>query len=382
MTVVIRHSGEEAGAAPAPAAPRSALARANFSLPLPAPPVSSIDKILFADNLATILDAGLSIYDSLDILEEEAKNARMRRILGDLKERVRAGQPLWVGLQAHPEVFPPLVAGLVKVGESGGKLVEVLTRLSAKLRKEYELRGKVVAAAMYPVIVALAMIAVAVLMMIFVVPKLAGVFLESGMALPVQTRALIVASDFVVTRWREIIAVLAALVLASVFAGKARAVRRFRDRVILRLPVAGQVARQSELVWFAVNLRILLSSGFPVVESFELLAQTAVNSTYRDAFLAVGERVKRGMPIAEALRAEGRTFPSLFQRMVRVGETTGKLDETLGKLSSHYESKLDGTLSNVAVLLNPILTLLIGLFVALVALAIIMPVYQLTGAFS
>lgn len=378
MAVVIRHAGEEASSS----AVKERTLGNRLKFLLPTPPVTLSDKILFADNLSTILDAGLSIYDSLDILEEETKNARMREILHNLKERVRGGQPLWVGLAAYADVFSPLFVGLVKVGESGGKLTEVLSRLSAKLRRQSELRGKIVAAAMYPIIVAVAMVTVAVLMMIFVVPKLSSVFVESGVNLPVQTRALVAASDFVVMRWPMLVAGLAVLALAVVLSGRIRRVRDVRDRVALRLPIIGTIGRQSELVWFAIDFRILLSSGFPVAEAFELLAQTAANAEYREGLIAVGERVTRGVSIAEALSAEKKLFPTLFQRMVRVGETTGKLDETLGKLSAHYESKLDALLSGIAVLLNPLLTLLIGLFVAMTALAIIMPVYQLTGAFS
>lgn len=383
MPVNIRHAGEQDAEVPrgnAGVAERSLANKLKFLLPVP--PVTISDKILFADNLATILDAGLSIHDSLDILQDEAKNARMREILGNLKVRVRAGQPFWTGLEAYGDVFPPLFVGLVKVGESSGRLVEVLERLSEKLRKEFELRGKIIAAATYPAIVATAMVAVAALTVAFVIPKLAEVFRESGADLPLQTRMLIGVSDFTQAHWPAIGIAVCLLAIFAVVGRRVAAVRAAWHRIVLRLPIVGPVAVNSELVWFATNFRSLLASGFPVVESFDLLSQTAVNTAYRDAFRGIGARVSRGVPVAEALQGHPRLFPALFHRMVRVGEATGRLDETLKKLARHYETKLDAILSNVAALLNPALTIVIGGFVALMALAIIMPIYQLIGAFN
>lgn len=339
------------------------------------------DRIFFIDNLATMLNAGLSLSLALRTLIGETKHKTMRRAIQDIEYTVDNGNQLSDGLKDHPEVFSPLFISVVRVGEASGTLAKVLTRLAEIAKKDRSLRSKVINALIYPSIVFIAMIAIVAVLMTYVFPQLIEIFRDVEVELPLQTRILIGTVDFfqLYGFYAGIAFVILVMVLFS--AKRIRSVHRFYHHVLLRTPLIGRVARELALTRILGNLQMLMISGVPIVQAFTLGSKTAGNLVYEDALVDISRKLEMGNPLHAAFAERPKLFPSITVTMAKVGEETGKLDEILGKLRSFYEQRVENVFANLSTIIEPVLLIVIGVMVGFIAVSVIMPIYDLAQAF-
>jgi type II secretory pathway component PulF len=364
LVVAVREAGRS----------EAALQRALFSR------FSALDRILLTKHLATILAAGLSLQEAVDILIEDASRPAVRRLLTEIRFNLQSGQPLSATLSAHPRYFSSVFVSLVRAGESSGTLEGALERLSVELRKEYELKRRVRAAMVYPLVLLIGSLAVVALLLTVVLPRLSRFFAETSYQLPAITRLLLAASA-VLTARPLVTALTAALVVGALWVGfTTRTGRTLLARAGAHLPLTARLIARVNVTRFTGTLGTLLAAGLDLLTSLRITAAAVNDQRYRRALAAVEREVGRGVALTNALRQHPALFPSLVVSMVGVGEKTGTLDGVLGTLAGFYEEEVDDALKTLVSLLEPLLLVVMGVVVGSIALAIILPIYQSVSA--
>jgi type II secretory pathway component PulF len=328
-----------------------------------------------------MLNAGLSLSLALKTLSTETRNKAMKRALASIEHVIDNGRQLSDGLAEHPEVFPPLFIAVIRVGEAGGTLSEVLARLADIAKKEKALRTKVISALIYPAIVVVAMIVIIVILMLYVFPQLIGIFNEVGADLPVQTKVLIAVVNFMQAYGLYVAGGSIVMLLLLLMGRKIRSVHKLYHAVMLRIPFVGKVAQELALTRVLSNIKMLMVSGVPIVQAFTIGSKTAGNLVYEDALVQISKKLELGNALHAVLAQQPRLFPSLAVTMAKVGEETGKLDEIMGKLHTFYQDRVDTIFSNLSTIIEPFLLLSIGVMVGFIAVSVIMPIYNLAQAF-
>ncbi len=341
--------------------------------------ITEADKINFTRQLATMVTAGLKLTEALAILEVQATPA-MAKLVAEILRGVEAGGSLSQTLEKHPDIFDPVYISLVRAGEAAGILDNVLNRLAENLEKQREFSGKVKGALIYPAIVISGMVVVAVIMMIFVVPKLTALYDEFKADLPIATKILLKVSQFTTNFWW--VMVLAAVALFFIFPQmlKNPVLKKKYDSLLFRMPVIGKLRQQIMLTEFTRTLGLLVGAGVLIVDSLEIVKTSAASPVYGDAIDQAAKNVQRGFTLAVAL-AETQVFPPILAQMVSVGEETGKLDEVLGKVSSYFGQEAEMSVRNLTTAMEPIIMIVLGVGVGFLVIAIIMPIYNLTSQF-
>ncbi len=343
--------------------------------------VSQNEKIFFIDNLATMLTAGLSLSLGLRTLSTETKNKTMKRALRSIEHVIDNGRQLSDGLAQHPEVFPPLFVAVIRVGEAGGTLSDVLIRLAAIAKKEKALRSKVISALIYPAIVVLAMIAIVFILMLYVFPQLIAIFEDVGAELPIQTRILIATVHFFQNYGVYIGLGAILLFILFIFGRRFKKIHRFYHLMLLGMPFFGKIAKELALTRILGNIKMLMVSGVPIVQAFTIGSKTAGNLVYEEELVRISRKLELGNSLHTILSQRPALFPSLAVTMAKVGEETGKLDEIMGKLQAFYENRVDTVFSNLSTIIEPFLLLSIGVMVGFIAVSVIMPIYNLAQSF-
>lgn len=344
--------------------------------------IPQTQKIFFTQNLEVMVRTGFSLGIALRTLVKQVEHKRFKLVIADLKDQVEGGVPFAAALGRHPTVFPELFINMIAAGESSGRLDEVLKRLTLQMKKDARLKAKVRGALTYPIIVVIAMIGVGTGMLTFVIPKIAGVYQESGGTLPLPTRILLFVSDLLVHQGIWMAAALALLVFAFVRALQTpRGKRRF-DALMLKLPVVAPIIQKINIAQITRTLSSLLATDIPIVTTFQIIAKTLGNRLYRESMDDAAESVKKGVAVVKALEANPKLYPPVVTQMVAIGEESGTLDTVSGEIANFYEEDVDQTMSNLSTILEPVLMLLIGAGVAGIALAVLLPIYNLSGQIS
>lgn len=336
--------------------------------------VSRQDLILFTLQLATSLDAGIGILQSLAGVQE-ATSPPLARIVRDLRERVRAGASLSDALEHHEDVFGRLYINMVDAGEETGSVEEVLFEIASYLEWQEELISDLRQLAIYPAVVFLGVAALVVVLFNFVLPRLLGTVQELGVELSAPTRFLIVTSDAFSTLWPLMIAGVVAAVAAFLVARRTERGRYALDWLLLRIPVVGNVHRKVALSRFAHNLSTLYSAGVGILRSLELVEAVVGNAVIEERLRAAREQVGMGSSLTEALSGS-REFPKLVLQMISVGERAGSLDQSLQKVREFYDREIPRTVDRFFSILEPALIMLMGGLIALVALGVYLPIYS------
>lgn len=340
--------------------------------------VKPAEKIFFTHNLQVMVRAGLSLATALKTLAEQTSNKAFRIILEDVSIYVSRGIALSDALAHHPKVFSDLFVNMVRAGEKSGKLEEVLEQLTIQIRKSNSLISKVRGALTYPIIVIVAMVGIGIAMMTFVIPKITAVFVESNAVLPLPTRVLIATSDFMVTNgiWIGIgFVIFIILFIRFIHTKKGK---KMWHTFLLKLPVFSPILKKVNLAKFARTFSSLLKTDIPIVQAFHITATTMGNVCYRDVVETTAERVKKGVTVSTVIKEYPKLFSPLMAQMIAVGEETGTLDNILEELALFYEEDVDNTMSNLTTIIEPILMIILGLGVGAMAIAIIMPMYNLS----
>jgi type IV pilus assembly protein PilC len=340
------------------------------------------DKLEFTENLATLLASGIGITVALQILKEETNKKALQTIIDDIKERVKAGTSLSVCFASYDYIFSPMFVSMVRIGELSGNLSAVLNYLANGMRREEELHSRVKGALMYPALILAVMAAIGIGMVFFILPRIVGMFKDLNTKLPLPTKIMIAVSDYVRVYGLYTLVAAVVVVVALVILARSRKGKPFFDRVELRIPVIGTLVSNMIMSRMTRSLAALLKSGVPILETLETISKTAGNTAYETAMLDVVERVERGSALSEAFKQHPRRFPSFMVEMMRVSEETGMLDETLDKLSYHFERKVDYATRMLGELVEPLVMILMGVAVGVVAISVIYPMYDIMGRIS
>lgn len=337
------------------------------------------DLVNFTRQLATMISAGLPLATSLAILQEQS-NPAMAAVLAKVLRDVESGTSFAKALQEHPDVFSRVYIQLVRAGEIGGVLDNVLERLADTLDKQKDFAAKTKGAMIYPVIVLLAMVAVAFIMMVFVMPQLTEMYRDFEAELPLTTRALIAVSDFMVKFWWLFIGgVFAAFSGLRVWA-KTEAGEKTIDEFLFKIPIIGPLRTKLVLTEFARTLSLLIAAGVSLLEGLDIVGKALNSYSFRQAVLNAKDEVEKGVSMSVALGAY-EVFPPIVPQMASVGEETGKVDEILSKLSEYYEKESEYAIKNLTTVMEPVIMIILGLGVGFMVVSIMMPIYSLTAQF-
>ncbi|MBI4287739.1 MAG: type II secretion system F family protein [Chloroflexi bacterium] len=341
--------------------------------------VKSGQVIGFSKQLASLLEAGIDIVKAMEIVGEQTPSGAMARILKEMQEKLQGGSPLSAVLNQYPNVFGPTYRKMVEVGEQTGCLEAALKQAAGYMEKQREAAKKIGKALVYPCIVTGVAVVVVVLLIVLVLPAMAGLFTSLGAQLPLPTRALIAGGNFVKTNYLIVILAIAAMV-GLVYSWMRRPVgRRKVDRMLLRMPAFGPVILYGEISRFAGTMATLLRAGVTVAESAQLATGACRNGVIKEAVKNATEELMQGRGLSRPLARSG-VFPAMMIQMVRVGEETGSLDNTLSVVAASYETEATERSQALIAMLEPALTVGIAVAVGFIALSVVMPIYSVLGS--
>lgn len=343
--------------------------------------ISFIERALITKHLSVMIRSGIPIVESLSIIEEQASNPEIKRVIRLIRQDVSNGKTLYQSMQKHPSVFDALYVGLIKLGEQSGNLEDNLNYLADQMKKNYEFSQKVKGALMYPSIVLSTAVAVGAGLSLFVLPSLVDLFKSLDVTLPLATRILL----WIATLMKEYGVLIVGGTIGLIFFLKLfvnlKVIKPLWHALLLRVPVLGPFLQSVELSFFSRNLGMMLKSGLPIMTALDTLQLSTSNLVYTRSIREIRSGVEKGKTI-EATILDKRLpfFPKIVTRMIGVGEKTGKLDESLLYLGGFFEDEVDDRAKNFSVVLEPIMLLFVGIAVAFVAFAIISPIYEFTGS--
>jgi len=341
--------------------------------------VTTKDKVNFTRQLATMINAGLPITKALALLEAQS-NPAMGKVVGEILREVESGGNLVTALEKRPDVFDRLYLALVRSGEAAGVLDKVLLRLADNLEKEKEFQSKIKGAMIYPIIVVVGMIGVVAIMVIFVIPQMRSIYDQFEADLPMATKVMLKISEIASRHWSlGLVGLLAGLAGLRIAARKPK-IKDLVDRLLLKLPIVGKLRKTVILTEFSRTLGLLVGAGILIVEALEILQQSLGSSVFAQAVKTASEDVKKGLSLAVALE-QTAVFPPLLPQMIAVGEETGKIDSVLKKIASYFEQEANSAIKNLITALEPLIMVVLGIGVAFLIMAVIMPIYDLTNQF-
>jgi type IV pilus assembly protein PilC len=339
--------------------------------------ITDKDIVIFTRQLATMIDAGLPLVQCLEILGSQTDNKTLAKTITQVRSDVESGATFADALKKHPKAFDNLYVNMVAAGEAGGILDTILARLAAYMEKFAKIKRQIKSAMIYPSVILFVAIAVVALLLVVVVPMLAAMFKEAGQALPLPTRIVIAASDFL-KGWGGLALLLSIIgaVVGLVQWRKTESGLRTTDRVALRVPVAGMLITKVSVAKFTRTLGTLLTSGVPILEGLIIVARTAGNKIVEDAVLMTRQSVSEGKTLAEPL-SKAKVFPAMVNQMIAVGEATGALDNMLNKIADFYDDEVDSAVAALTSMLEPLLMIFLGTTVGFVIIAMYMPIFQM-----
>lgn len=334
----------------------------------------------FTRQLSTMMNAGLPITDSLLILRSQTKGA-MQKAIAQILADVEGGSSLSLAFSKHPKVFSPTYIALLKSGEAGGVMDQVLLRLADNLEKEQEFSGKVKGALIYPAVVIVGMLVVGLVMMIFVIPRLTSLYSEFNASLPTPTKILIGISSFLVKFWPIFLILVGAFLYFFQSFQKTKVGKRKIDELIFKIPVVGPLQRQVMLTELTRTLSLMVGSGVSILDGMNITAGVVNNSIISEALLDAATQVEKGFPVAFAFAKHPDAFPYILTQMIAVGEETGKMEEVLIKVSHIFEVESDQKVKALTSAIEPLVMVLLGIGVGFLVIAVILPIYNLTSQF-
>ncbi len=331
---------------------------------------------VFSRQFATMVNSGLPILRALSILADQTPNKELARVLGEVRLDVEQGASLSTAMAKHPKVFNDLYISMVRSGETGGSLDDVLLRLADLIENEVKLRGKIKSAMTYPIAVVCLVVLIMTAMLLFIVPQFKGIFEQLGGTLPLPTRVLLAASDIFKKLWY--------LVIAGVFVGRyffkrwkrTAAGREAVDRTKLRVPVFGSLFHKTALSRFSSTLAMLMHSGVPILQALDIVSDTVNNKVISKAVIDVQSSVRDGESMAKPL-ARHRVFPPMVVQMLSVGEETGQVDVMLEKVAAFYDQEVEAAVDALTSLIEPLLIAVIGGMVGSAVIALYMPMFNI-----
>src|SRR5665213_1866392 len=339
------------------------------------------DLVMFTRQLATMVDAGLAMVQSLQALSEQTENKVTRDVIKDITARVESGDSFSDALQKHPKVFNRLYYSMVSAGEKGGLLAEILARLATYLENTARLRKKVKSAMMYPTVVTVVAIGITVFLLVKVVPVFGEVFSGLGGKLPTPTQYLINVSNFMQHQFVYIILGVGTVIFSWLWYIKTPAGLKFWDGTRIKLPIFGSIAHKICLARFARTMASLVRSGVPILEVLAIVQNTVGNVIMEEAVKTAATDIERGEGISAAL-SKHPVFPTMIIRMMSAGEQTGKIDSMLERVADFLDEEIENILSGLTSLIEPLLIVFLGVVVGGIVICMFLPIFKLSDLVS
>lgn len=334
------------------------------------------DVALMTRQMATLLVAGLPLVDSLGVLMDQTEKKTIKSLLADVREAIRGGASYSAVLERYPKDFSPIYVHMVRAGESSGALDQILFRLAEFLEKQLALKNKVTNAILYPAIMLVVGTLILFFLVTFVVPKITAVFLHSKQALPWPTVVLMEVSRFCADYWM----VLLGLILGAIWMVRrllrTEAGQLLRDRVVLKIPLIGQVARMVSISRLASTLATMLSSGVQLLDALDVSRRVMNNRVLEQAVEEARQNIREGETIAEPLKRSGE-FPPLVTHMIAVGEKSGEMEEMLRRIGQIFDGEVDRVITRFTSLLEPVMIVVMGVIVLFIVVAILLPIFEM-----
>jgi type IV pilus assembly protein PilC len=341
--------------------------------------VSTRDVVIFTRQFATMINSGLPLVQSLDILAEQTENATLRKTIQEVLYDVESGHTLADAMGRHPRIFSDLFVNMVAAGEAGGILDTILLRLAVFLEKNDALRRKIKGAMVYPAVIFSVAAAAIVILLVFVIPTFQQMFESAGIPLPLPTRIVIGMSAFLQGFWWAVGAAIVAIAFLIRQFYRTDGGELFIDRTLLAMPILGDVQRKAAVARFTRTLGTLVSSGVSILEGLEITARTAGNRVIHDAVMGSRASIAGGETIAGPLKESG-AFPPMVVQMINVGEQTGGLDDMLTKIADFYDEEVDAAVETLLSAMEPIMIVVLGVIVGGMIVAMYLPIFDMINA--
>ncbi len=335
-------------------------------------PVKSRDLSVFCRQFVSILTAGVSVVNALDLLTQQTENKVLSEAIKEVQTSVEKGEGLADAMKEQKKVFPSILTNMVKAGEASGDLETVFERLAIHFEKETKLKLQMKKALIYPIIVGLVAVAVLVVMMLFVVPNFMAMFTDMNIDMPFMTRLVIRVSDFMVTRWYVLIVVAACIIIGFSLYKKSTAGRETLGRIAYKVPFYGKFIMKSISARLTRTLCTLLAAGIPVIEALDITARTMDNVVAKDALLLAKEDVAKGIPLSIPIKNAG-IFPPMVYQMIKIGEESGDIESMLEKVADYYDEEVEAAAQRLTAVLEPAIIIFLAFMVGIIIMAIMQP---------
>lgn len=338
--------------------------------------VSVRELSVFCRQFESVLNAGVTVIEALDMLSEQTENKQFANAIADVRDSVQKGDSLAVAMSQHPKIFPGLMVQMVAAGEASGGLDKAFSRVGGQFEKEAHLKGMIVKSAIYPVILIIVIVVVVAIMMIKIVPTFTASFDEVGGSLPGITLAVMAISDFFVHNWYIIVAVIAGVVLGIRAFKKTEHGAILWGRLMLKLPMIGTLNIKTASASMTRTLSTLMGSGIQLVDALELVTGMMKNEVVKQALKQAKDEVSRGIPLSKPL-ADSGVFPPMVYHMIEIGEETGNLEDMLDKVAAYYDDEVEMATQSLLAAMEPLIIIVMAVIVVPIVLAIMMPMYSL-----
>jgi type IV pilus assembly protein PilC len=344
--------------------------------------VKADELVMVTRNLGSMLTAGLTVTRALSVIERQSKNPKLKKVLKEIIEKINNGRQFYEALKDAPEVFSDLYVAMIKSGEESGNLAESLKTLSVQMERASNLTKKIKGAMIYPAIVISVMIVIGILMMIYVMPQITGVFKGMSLDLPPTTKFLIATSDFFANHTLMTLGIMLGTIISATYFLKSKIGKRVTSWTVTRLPVIGTMAKETNSARTARTLSSLLNSGVDVIQAIEITEEVVQNVFYKKVLRDARDRVEKGTALSEVFIERTDLYPILVGEMILVGEETGQISGMLGELALFYETEVERKTKDLSTIIEPLLMVVIGTTVGFFALAMIAPIYSISDGLS
>jgi len=338
--------------------------------------VKTRDLSIFCRQFQSILKAGVTIVEALEMLAGQTENKVFSAAIQETRTAVQKGSTLAEAMKEHPKVYPPILINMIEAGEASGSLEVALERMGTQFEKNAKLKGLVKKAMVYPIMILIVAFAVVIAMSILVVPKFAEMFEDMGTEMPAITAAIMSFSDFIMSKWYLVIIVVAVVAAAIYYFAKSNMGKEFFGRISLKLPIFGKLIVKSTSASFARTMSTLISAGVPLSEALEITSRSMGNVLFKRALQDAKQKVEQGSNLSQPLESCG-LFPAMISQMIHIGEETGNIDGMLTKAADYYEEEVEIATGSLTAMLEPLIIVVLGVIVGFLVLALYMPMMSM-----
>ena len=346
-----------------------------LSIPSWGSPIPLKDLMTLTQQLATLVDSGLTLDDGLATLIKLSETEKIRSVLADVRKQVHAGSSFADALAEHPKVFSKLYVNMIRAGEAGGILGETLSRLALFMEKSVELKNSIRSAMVYPAILTLVGGTAVIILITFVIPQFSKLFEEMGAALPLPTQIMLGLSSLIINYWPALILAITGFIAAFTFYIKTNNGRLKWDGILLKLPLFGPLIQKIEVSRFSLTLATLLKSGVPILQAMGIVQSILINRVVSDSIVVLQQALKKGNGLSGPLQKAG-IFPPMAVHMITVGETSGALDEMLTKVSKTYDKEVEQSIKQVISLIEPMMILLMAVIIGFIVVSMLLAIFS------